>query len=137
MSYIEKSLTKDEKIVENFKYHSFVWVLTWFYILIFIVAAIPTFGITLLVSIYIFFRTKSVEQGLTTKRVIRKTGVISRKTDEMKITAIETVEMNQGVFGRIFGYGFVKITGRGTSNLVLSYVRKPLDVKKRIEEMAD
>jgi len=137
MSYIEKSLSKDEQVKEIFKYHGIIWVAAWLWIAIFVALGVVTFGLSILGAIYVFFRIKSVEQGLTTKRIIRKTGVISRKTEEMKNSAVETVEINQSVFGRIFGYGIVKVTGTGTSSLKLNYVKDPLEVKKRIEEIQD
>jgi uncharacterized membrane protein YdbT with pleckstrin-like domain len=48
--------------------------------------------------------------------VILKRGIISRKTEEMKVTSIETVEINQGV-QTIFGFGDHR-DGRGVSDVV-------------------
>ena len=56
-------------------------------------------------------------------------------SDEMKIASIETVEINQGVFGRIFGYGDVKVTGKGISDVIFSKIDDPIEVKKAIESI--
>jgi uncharacterized membrane protein YdbT with pleckstrin-like domain len=101
-----------------------------------ILLAIPTFGITLLVALYVFLQLRFTEQGVTNKRVIFKKGVIGRKTEEMKIASIETVEIDQGVIGRIFGYGSVKITGRGISDVVFKGVDDPMAVKRQIESIS-
>jgi uncharacterized membrane protein YdbT with pleckstrin-like domain len=102
---------------------------------IWIILAIPTLGITLLLAIWEWLRLRNIEQGVTNKRVILKKGIISRKSEEMKITSIETVEIIQGVFGRIFDFGTVKVTGRGISDLVFKNIDDPMDVKRKIESV--
>ena len=76
-----------------------------------------------------------IEQGVTNKRVILKKGIISRKSEEMKVESIETVEIIQGVFGRILGFGTIKVTGRGISNLIFQKINNPMDVKRKIESL--
>jgi uncharacterized membrane protein YdbT with pleckstrin-like domain len=78
-----------------------------------------------------------LEQGVTNKRVILKRGIISRKTEEVKLTSIETVEINQGIFGRIFGFGTVKVTGRGISDLIFKGIDNPMSVKREIENISN
>ena len=131
MSYIEDSLSDGEEIKELFK-------LYWFSkipMIIWVILALPTFGITLLLAIWEFLRLRSIEQGITNKRVILKTGIISRNSEEMKISSIETVEIIQGISGRIFGFGSIKVTGRGISDLVYKNIDSPMEVKKTIESV--
>ncbi|HEY7841202.1 MAG TPA: PH domain-containing protein, partial [Gammaproteobacteria bacterium] len=64
---------------------------------------------------------------------IFKKGIISRKTEEMKLGSIETVEIDQGVIGRLLGFGTVRVTGRGISDVTFTGVDDPMDVKRRIE----
>jgi uncharacterized membrane protein YdbT with pleckstrin-like domain len=66
-----------------------------------------------------------------------KKGIISRKIEEMKLTSIESVEINQGIFGRIFVLGTVKITGRGISDVVLKGIDDPMSVKRKIESISN
>ncbi len=73
------------------------------------------------------------EYGLTNNRIITKTGIISRSTEEMKLSKVETVEIKQGVLGRILGYGDVVISGTGSSSVVISGVSNPIEVKKKID----
>ena len=51
----------------------------------------------------------------------------------MKLSKVETVEIKQGILGRILGYGSVIVTGTGSSNVVISKVSNPIDVKKKID----
>ena len=126
MSYIEESLSTDEEIREIFKFH---WVaklpmILWFVLLI----PIP-------LAIWEWLKLRNTEMGVTNKRVILKTGIISRHSDEMKISSIETVEIEQGVPGRILGYGTVKVTGKGISDLVFTRIDDPMNVKRKIESV--
>lgn len=132
MSYIDESLSDGERVESRFRLHWFSWMPMVGWLLL----GVVTFGITWLVAIYEFLRLKYTEQGVTNKRVIKKRGIISRKTDEMKIASIETVEIDQGVFGRIFGFGDVRVTGRGISDVVFRRIDDPMAVKRAIESVS-
>ena len=131
MPYIEDSLSDGEEIKKLFKLHWFSKIP----MIIWAILALPTFGVTLILAIWEFLRLRSIEQGVTNKRAILKTGIISRHSDEMKISSIETVEIIQGIFGRIFGFGSIKVTGRGISDLVYKNIDSPMEVKKTIESI--
>lgn len=133
MSYIEQSLSTGEKIEGLFKPHWFALVP----MVLWIILGFVTFGLAWFLALYEFLKLRFLEQGVTNKRVILKKGIISRKTEEMKITSIETVEINQGIFGRIFGFGTVKITGRGISDVVFRGIDDPMAVKRRIESISN
>jgi uncharacterized membrane protein YdbT with pleckstrin-like domain len=104
---------------------------------IWILLGIPTIGITWILAIYEYLRLKYTEQGVTNKRVILKTGIISRKTEEMKLASIETVEIDQGIIGRILDFGSVRVTGRGISDVVFKGIADPMAVKRQIESISN
>ena len=133
MPYIEESLSAGEQIVGFFRLHWIArsWMALW------IVLAIPTVGITLILALYEYLRLRSIEQGVTNKRVIYKKGIISRKSEEMKLNSIETVEINQGIIGRLFGFGNVIVTGRGLSNVIFRTIDDPMVVKRQIESVSN
>lgn len=133
MSYIEESLSTDERVEGLFKLH---WVI-WIPMVIWLILGIITFGVTWLLAIYEFLKIRSIEAGVTNKRVILKNGIISRRTEEMKLSSIETIEIQQGVIGRILGLGTVKVTGRGISELVFRRISDPLAVKRQIESISN
>ncbi len=132
MSYIDESLSTGEEVSARFRLH---WV-TRIPLAIWLLLGIPTFGVTLVIALYEYLRIRNIEQGVTNKRVIFKTGIISRKSEEMKLASIETVEIDQGIFGRIFGFGNVKVTGRGTSDVLFRTVADPMAVKRAIESIS-
>lgn len=130
MGYIVESLSDGEEVVTLFRVHwvSYLWPM--FY-------STLTLGLLFPFALYEILSLRFMEQGLTNKRVIFKRGIISRRTDEMKLRSIETVEIEQGVFGRILDYGTVVVTGRGISDVVLKNVDDPMLVKRRIESVSN
>ena len=130
MTYIEKTLSSKESIQFSFELH---WI-AWLPLVGWLLLALPTFGITLLMAGYEYLRIKCIEQAVTNRRVIFKRGIISRHTEEMLLNSVETVELRQSIWGRILGYATIMITGRGESDLQLKWMQKPLEVKRAIED---
>jgi uncharacterized membrane protein YdbT with pleckstrin-like domain len=124
MSYIEDSLSAEEKVVAVFKQHwvTRLWLMLWILLII-----------TIPIAIYEWLRLRTIEHGVTNKRVIYKHGIISRNTEEMKLGSIETVRIDQGVWGRILGFGDIRVTGKGISDVVFRRMDDPMEVKRRIE----
>ena len=132
MAYIDESLSAGEEISALFGQH---WVVR-LPLLLWLLLAVPSLGITLALALYEYLRVKHTELGLTNKRVISKHGIISRRSEEMKLGSVETVEINQGVLGRMLGYGNIRVSGRGISDVVLDRVRDPMAVKRAIESIS-
>ena len=124
MSYIKKTLISDEKIVATFKLH---WIVYLKYILFW----------WLFFPIIWLIQALFIEYALTTKRVVSKEGVISRNTEEMRLAKAETIEVKQGILGRILGYGTVIVTGTGSSYVAFKTVTDPLKVKRHIDSELD
>lgn len=133
MSYIDESLSQDEKVAALFKPHWFAYLPMVLWLLL----GLVTFGLTWLIALYEYLKLRFLEQGVTNKRVIVKRGIVGRSTDEMKLSSIETVEISQGVAGRIFGFGDIKVTGRGISDVVFTRIHDPMAVKRAIEGVSN
>ena len=133
MSYIDESLSQDEKVAALFKPHWFAYLPMVLWLLL----GLVTFGLTWLIALYEYLKLRFLEQGVTNKRVIVKRGIVGRSTDEMKLSSIETVEISQGVAGRIFGFGDIKVTGRGISDVVFTRIHDPMAVKRAIESVSN
>ncbi|MBE8182425.1 MAG: PH domain-containing protein [Candidatus Portiera sp.] len=71
---------------------------------------------------------------LTNKRFVYKRGIIGVKTEEQILAKTDTVEMDQSVLGRIFGYAAIKLTTTGGSVLRVEYIDDARKAKSRIEE---
>ena len=77
-------------------------------------------------------RRVSTEIVVTDRRVIYKTGIISRHSREIAVNKIETVDVDQSIPGRIFGYGDVVIRGVGSSWEPLRSVADPIALRNSI-----
>ncbi len=133
MSYLEESLSAGEQVQHRFALHWMAWLPMVFWLLL----GPVTFGITWGIAIYEYLRLTHIELGVTNKRVVFKSGIIGRHSEEMKLTSIETVEIDQGVWGRLLGFGTIKVTGRGLSDVVYAGVRDPMAVKRQIESISN
>lgn len=128
MGYIDSTLSGDEKVEYTFSYHWIKWVVP-------IVLCITIYLIP--IGIYLILKIKFTEQAVTSKKGVKKEGIIGRNTEELLLQKVETVEITQGVLGRILSYGDIQLTGTGNSILVFSTISNPMDVKKNIESLLD
>ncbi len=69
--------------------------------------------------------------AVTNRRVIIKTGVISRRTVELVLAKCEGIQVTQGIWGCIFGYGSIVVTTGGATNCYY-YVAHPFRFKRAI-----
>jgi len=129
MAYLDESLAAGERVVARFELH---WTARW-RLIVFLLLAIPTLGIALLAAAYEWLRLRSIEQGVTNRRVVRKTGIMSRETTELRLASIETIDLRQSAWGRLLGYGDVVLTGRGETAMRLQRLDAPLVAKRAIE----
>tara|TARA_B100001964_G_C13806077_1_gene410923 strand:+ start:66 stop:470 length:405 start_codon:yes stop_codon:yes gene_type:complete len=131
MGYIESTISGDEKVEYKFSYHWIKWVIP----VILFISGFMLFFIPSILGLYLILKIIFTEQGVTTKKGLKKVGIISRNTEELLLSKVETVEIKQGVLGRILGYGDVPLTGTGSSSLVFNTISNPMNVKKNIESL--
>lgn len=89
----------------------------------------------LFAAAYITF--KSTQLAITDKRVIAKFGFISRHTIEINIKKVESIQIKQGIFGRIFNYGSLVISGAGNPQAPIPGISKPMEFRKAFLEAQD
>lgn len=133
MTYITQTLAKDETLLAEGKISK--WSLFHIY------CAAVIFGVSIIclpisamLLLYAYLKIRSTEMGITSKRVIRKSGVIMRDTSEIRLSKVESVSVKQGLLGRMFGYGDVIISGSGGNNAVMKGVKDPLVFRAQAQE---
>ncbi|MBW8903530.1 MAG: PH domain-containing protein, partial [Bradyrhizobium sp.] len=72
------------------------------------------------------FHLWTTETDVTNLRVVHKTGFIKRRTFEMSLDKVESVDVNQTILGRILNYGDVTILGVGEGKETISTIASPL-----------
>lgn len=79
----------------------------------------------------------STELAVTNKKVIGKAGFIRRVSIDLPLEKLESVNIDQGVIGRILGYGRVSIRGVGGNNVSIPFIKKPMDFRRVIMGLMD
>ena len=73
-----------------------------------------------------WFRRWTTETDVTSLRVVHKEGFIKRRTFEMSLDKVESVDVNQSILGRILNYGDVTIRGVGEGIETIKTIASPL-----------
>ena len=117
--YVNSILIKGEHVVYETKLH---WIIYFSFRALFTLWLSPT------------IRQATSEFVITSKRIIVKTGLIRRKSLEMNLQKIESVNVEQGIMARILGYGTVTIIGTGGTKESFTDISKPLVFRKKFQE---
>jgi len=83
-----------------------------------------------------FLKYLSWEFAVTDKRVLIKTGVITRHTLETLLTKVENIGVEQTVWGRLLNYGTIAVTGTGATKETFSDISAPLEFRKHVQAAA-
>lgn len=133
-TYVDQVLLPGETIAWRARYHwiTYFWPIFW-------TAITLGFGIvvTLPWMIAVWINQKSTDLVATDRRLIHKTGLVSRKVTESRLGKIETINVDQSVLGRLLGYGTISVTGTGVSAVSFARIADPLGFKRAIEIAAD
>src|SRR5438093_6557528 len=79
-----------------------------------------------------WFHRWTTETDVTNFRVVHKTGFIKRRTFEMSLDKVESVDVNQSILGRIMNYADVTILGVGEGKETISTIASPLAFRNAI-----
>ena len=90
-------------------------------------------GIGLLFAIGPLVRYVGSEFAVTNKRVLSKTGFIQRESDETLLSKVEAIAVDQGILGRVLGFGTVRITGSGGTEDAFARISQPLEFRRQIQ----
>jgi uncharacterized membrane protein YdbT with pleckstrin-like domain len=79
-----------------------------------------------------WFHRWTTETDVTNFRIVHKTGFIKRRTFEMSLDKVESVDVNQSILGRIMNYGDVTILGVGEGKETIRTIASPLAFRNSI-----
>lgn len=149
MSYIDRNLLPGERIIFRTKKHLiiFFWpvIITIFSVFVTgylnadeILATIswaPWF-IALILWIYCGIAYMTSEFVVTDKRIMMREGFFVRHTNEMRISTISQVNVDQSLLGQLLNYGLVTINAFGVSDS-FSLLARPFTFQKTVHERID
>ena len=153
MSYIEENLLPGEEVQYRAKLHWIIhlpWVSWAIFALALAIAALtyrsnPTpsnmlfvgAAICLLLAIVMgipsWIRASSSEFAVTNRRVLVKVGFIKRRTLELMLNKVELIGVDQTIWGRLFNYGTITITGTGGTHEPFANISHPLEFRHNVQ----
>lgn len=150
MSYIDESLAENERLIYRALFHWLHKIGAWIalgisvaFALVCVMAiegspawigalAILAFGVAIFVTTMMPLWTTEI--GVTSQRLIYKRGWLRRRTDELQLTSIEEVNLDQGAVGRMLDYGRLLIHGTGVSDVALPTLADPVGLRRALQE---
>lgn len=126
-SYVDSVLSPGE--VVRYRARCSVWSLLPLIVLGFLLISVL---IGALFWIAAFLRYISTEMAVTNKRVIAKVGFITRKTVELNLLKVESIQVDQGLLGRLFDYGTIVVAGAGTPQAPVAGISSPLAFRSAV-----
>jgi len=152
VSYIEQSLTIGERIVYKTGLHWIVLLVPGlfggFFVLLGTVILLGgdggSTGVGLLtggfgalvIALAVMFRN-ATEMAVTSKRVIVKVGLLRRETIELFLPRVESVRVEQGLLGRLLGYGEIVVRGTGGTAEPFKNVRSPMEFRRQVQQQSE
>jgi hypothetical protein len=82
-------------------------------------------------------RRNATEMAVTNRRVVIKTGLASRKTIEMLLNKVESIEVSETAFGRMLGYGTIVVIGTGGTPEPFHKVAHPLEFRSQVQQQIE
>ena len=149
MSYLREVLQPGETVRFHTNVHWFVYLkaiaaflialvlLMWFAlsdpsspVLLVVALVFALIGAVLFVPAWL--RRLGTEVAVTDRRVIYKTGLIRRRSIEINMDKVESVDVDQSILGRLFGYGSITIHGTGESIEPLWGIAHPIEFRNHV-----
>jgi membrane protein YdbS with pleckstrin-like domain len=150
MSYIDRNLLDGEQIVFRTRLH---WLLFMGPVLLTVVVLLPLawwlnrssvsalaavpLGIAVMALLTAYIRRQSSDFAVTNKRVMMKAGVFRTRSIELLLGKIEAITVDQGLLGRIFGYGDIVLTGSGGTREPFAGIQSPLAFRRAVQSVTD
>ncbi len=151
-SFIKDTLLPNEQIIAIAKWH---WIKNWIFTIIPMMFyfwclyvcitlrlwdGLLIFTMISLALVFLFYFIKKIlskndEFAITNMRIIAKIGIIRRIAFELHIEQIESIEIRQGVLGRIMGYGTLIPHGIGASKIRIKFVQDPFKFRQHFYDL--
>jgi hypothetical protein len=82
-------------------------------------------------------RRSATEMAVTNRRVVIKTGLASRKTIEMMLNKVESIEVSEPAAGRMLGYGSIVVIGTGGTPEPFHKMAHPLEFRSQVQQQIE
>ncbi|MGD0949709.1 MAG: PH domain-containing protein [Candidatus Binatia bacterium] len=149
MGYIDANLLRDETLIYRARLH---WIVFVWPALVLVICYAVALALLLSRAVHevtlaaIFIAVGSIpiarsliayatsEFGVTNKRVLVKIGFIRRNSLEILLNKVESIQIDQGVLGRLLDYGSIVVSGTGGSRDPFHNLSSPLRFRRAAQE---
>lgn len=100
-------------------------------------SAAALFVLALITIIAGLVKRNATEIAVTTRRVVVKTGLAARKTIEMMLNKVESIEVRETTLGRVLGYGAIVVVGTGGSTEPFEKIAHPLRFRAALQQQIE
>jgi len=143
MSYIQKNLLPDEKLIYRGHRHWIVFAHPVFWLAVCILFSVAEgfvgrlswflFLIAVITGISATINYTASEIGVTNMRVIIKVGLIARTSLESMLQNIAAIEVEQTVMGRFLGYGTIIVRDYSGTNTPFTLINDPFGFRRAVQ----
>ena len=84
-----------------------------------------------------YLSRKATEMAVTNKRIIIKVGLLSRRTFELLLSKVESIGVEEGLLGRMLGYGSVVVRGTGGTPEPFRNVAHPIEFRRQVQQRVE
>ena len=150
MSYVESNLIPGEQVLYQTGLHWIVFVGPVFFAAFFGLVGLPLLFMRDSAIVGFFFLVfagllillgylirKATEMAVTNKRIVIKTGLLSRKTFELLLSKVESIGVEEGILGRMLGYGSVTVRGTGGTPEPFKNIAHPLEFRRQVQQRVE
>jgi uncharacterized membrane protein YdbT with pleckstrin-like domain len=141
MGYVENNLLPNEQVMYRARLHRIIYLFPCCLFAIAILVALAggwipgavlgVIGLILLVPPWV--RSTSSEFAITNKRVLIKIGLVRRHSLELLLQKVEGIGVDQGILGRILGYGTITVSGVGGTKEAFRMISNPLEFRRQVQ----
>ena len=151
MSYVDNNLLPHEQVVYRANLHWMIYgpaaIVSVLALLVLVSSiggrsgGIASFGgLLLLIGLVMFFfrwiAVRTSEFAVTSKRVVIKVGLVRRHSLELLLRQVEGIGVDQGIVGRIFGYGTITVAGTGGTKEPFRGIANPLEFRRQVQTLS-
>jgi uncharacterized membrane protein YdbT with pleckstrin-like domain len=142
MGYVDSNLLPNEHVTYRARLHRIIYLLPVCVLIVALGVAVASgswiaggvlglIGLVMLVPPWI--RSIGSEFAVTNKRVLVKVGLIRRHSLELLLQKVEGIGVDQGILGRILGYGTITVSGTGGTREAFRMIADPLEFRRQVQ----
>lgn len=82
-------------------------------------------------------RRDSTQLTLTDQRVTVSSGILQRQTLDVLLSKVESIEVDQGMWGRLLDFGSITVRGTGGTPEPVATIAHPLEFRRQVQRQVE